>query len=46
MRNVIGLFPSHNLEEIELILFLEKLYHTNICTTSLYEFTIPHSQTR
>ena len=39
-----GLFPSYKLEEIELIIFF-KSYHTNICTSSLYEFAILHSKT-
>ena len=45
-RNVIGLFLSYKLEEIELILFSQKLYQTNICASSLYEFAVLHSQTR
>ena len=39
-----GLFPSYKLEEIELIIFFQS-YHTNICTSSLYEFAILHSKT-
>ena len=42
---MIGLFPSYMLKEKMTHPIFQKLYHTNICTSSLYEFPILHSQT-
>ena len=41
---MIGLFPSYKLDKNGTPV-LQKLYHTNICTSGLYEFAVLRSQT-
>ena len=45
MRNAIGLFFFKQVGKNRTHPIFENLYHANICTSSLYEFAVLHSQT-